>query len=319
MNGPDATASVAQEVFAASSRVDGATIGTVDANLRNHVQNHAVDWRRLHAEAQQRDRGVIPEGPPYWDQGRPLSVLAFMGAAARVRIAADPHTPGALLAIMAGDPDQSVHGAVAGRAAAAPGANAPMAAEGRPDAVPPPTRPGSPRRVWMSAVVASLATAVVLAAAVAGLAFVGLNNGYSYSVTDQTGREETFHEEWTGTYDIVALNKRICGDNDDYLSCIDQHEAVHTTECLNLKLTSDGAATCRELKTFIKQGKARYKTCGYGCTTRADSNGLWGWTYLRAVPVTEQVSNKDAVPEVTHIERCTFVLGPITLGSCPGR
>lgn len=317
-NGMDATAQVAQLVLGQAAQADGASISALDTSLHSQLQNPAVDWAGLHGEALRRDPGVAPVGPPYWAHGRPLSVLAFLGVSARDRIAADPRSPEALLSIMAGDPDPTVARRIAARSqpAAAPVPGPPPA---QPFATPPPADrgPATSRRAWLPALIGSAITAVVLVALVAALASLGLGNAYSYTVTDQAARAETSHEEWTGTFTIVDTNKRICGNGKDYLSCVNQHVAVYNTACLNLKLTSDAASTCRQLKNFITQTKARYKSCGYGCKTRAGSNGLWGWAYLRAMPITEQVSNGDAAPAVSHTEYCTFALGPIKLGSCP--
>ena len=157
-------------------------------------------------------------------------------------------------------------------------------------------------------------TAALAFGAVALIA--GFSNAYSFTVVDQEERAETFHRELTGRYDVEEESRRICGGDEDYLSCINQHVVLYNVVCRGKTLTSDGSAVCKELKGFIAETRGKYRTCGSGCETRADSDGLWGWPYLRSVPVTVLVSNGDSLPEVAHRERCNFDLGPFKIGNC---
>ncbi|MCA0294324.1 MAG: hypothetical protein LCH96_03220 [Actinobacteria bacterium] len=297
-------------MLADTAGADGATISAADGLLRTFHGDPSVNWPALYAEVTQRAAGVAPAGSPYWTQGRPLSVLAFWGSDARARLAADQNTPAATLALLAADPDQGVR-----QWAAAPRRPTVLAAP-----VPVPPVPGpAPRKGsrWLPAVLASLATAVVAGLIGAGLWSAGVQNGYTTTVVDQEAREATTHEELTGQYELKTLKRRVCGNNKDYLSCVNQHVTLYNTVCLSKDLNGLAKATCSDLKKFIHDVKVRYRRCGAGCRTRADANGLWGWAYLRTVPLVASVSNNDALPEITHDERCTFVLGPIKLGTCP--
>lgn len=148
-----------------------------------------------------------------------------------------------------------------------------------------------------------------------GLLFgIGVSRAYTVKVVDQEAQEGPVSTKFTGEYDVAQKSARICGDKEDYLGCIRAHEAVYKTVC-TLKLTSQGELECSTLKTFISSAKARYKTCGRGCRTKA-TGGLWGRPYLEPDPVTEEVPG-EPLPEISHEVTCAFNLGPIKLGDCP--
>ena len=87
-------------------------------------------------------------------------------------------------------------------------------------------------------------------------------------------------------YDIKQTDKGICGGGQDYSSCINMHVAVYNQVCTMNDLSESAKNTCAELLAFIDKGKARLPSCGYGCTTSADENGMWGWSYLEMSKVT---------------------------------
>ncbi len=307
MDAPDPTTRV-RAMLVDTAGADGTTIGAADGLLQTYHGDPTINWQGLHAEAAARGDGVAPVGPPYWTLGRPSSVLAFWGADGRSRIAADPATPSPLLSLMAADPDPRVRQWASARGGAPS------------TAALPPIAPGvAPKRGsrWLPAVLAAVVTALAACLVGAGLWSAGVNNGYATTVVDQQAREATSREALTGQYELKELKRRICGNNKDYLSCVNMHVTLYNAVCLNTKLTGAASATCHDLSTFIDTTKVRYKKCGTGCKTRADADGKWGWPYLQAVPVVETVSNDDALPEISHVERCEFVLGAVKLGTCP--
>lgn len=162
--------------------------------------------------------------------------------------------------------------------------------------------------VWMGLTVILAVGAVALIA--------GFNNAYSITVVDQEARAETFHREPTGRYSVKERTDRICGHDEDYLSCINQHVVLYNVVCKGNKLTADGSNVCTELDGFIGEIRKTYKTCGSGCETRAGNDGLWGWPYLQSVPETVRISNSDSLSEISHLEHCNFKLGPVKVGNC---
>lgn len=164
-------------------------------------------------------------------------------------------------------------------------------------------------------VLASVGGALVLALIACVVA--GFANGYSHEVVVQEATEATYKDQPTGSYDVVEKDERICGGDEDYLSCINQHVAVYNSVCADAVLTSYGEMICESLSTFIEDIRSEYDRCGAGCTTAAGSDGTWGWPYLEQVAEMETVVDEPAQPEVTRTERCTFDLGPIEFGSCP--
>lgn len=156
-------------------------------------------------------------------------------------------------------------------------------------------------------------TAVLAFGTVALIA--GFNNAYTFTVVDQESRAETFHRELTGRYDVEYDSDRICGGGDDYYACVHSHVVLYNTICVRESLTRNGEKICAELSDFVDGVKARLKTCGSGCETRAEG-GVWGWPYLQLVPETALVSNGDSLLEISHLEHCNFELGPFKIGNC---
>ena len=124
-------------------------------------------------------------------------------------------------------------------------------------------------------------------------------------------------EEPTGLYDVYETDRRICGNDEDYFSCVNQHVAVFNSSCADVPLTQAGDEICTELEGFIEDTKASYAECGADCRTVAGDGGLWGWAYLETEAEMHEVVDQEARPAVTHTERCDFVLGAIEIGSCP--
>lgn len=322
MNDGDWTAWVQQAVLADMSMVNGKTIGDVDTVLHTYHQNPAVDWSRVHAEALRRVGNVTPFSRPYWVQGRPVSVLAFWDADARGRLAQDPNTPPSLLTIMASDPDLSVQHRVASNPNT-PADVREVLSENTESTKPYPTEAATKSTVRDSKkftiMMTSAITTVLLGLVVAALIIAGLNNAYSFKVVDQPARKETYHQQFTGKYDITPSHLQVCGDGEDYASCVKQHEVLYEAVCADTSLTEKGLATCRSLNDFLAGSRVELQKCGSGCMTKAGENGLWGWPYIRAVPATSLVSNNDRLPEISHSEHCYFKLGPARIGNCPGK
>ena len=137
-----------------------------------------------------------------------------------------------------------------------------------------------------------------------------------WSKIDYPYQPATHRTELTGSYNIAFTKHRICGGGQDYLSCINQHVAVYNSTCVGKPLTVAAEATCTELKKFIENTKSRYATCGYNCTTIADSKGKWGWQYLNSVPETTEVSNNDSREERSHVAICVIEIGALQIGEC---
>lgn len=144
-----------------------------------------------------------------------------------------------------------------------------------------------------------------------GLFAAGVANGYTFEVVDRPSQQVT---EFSGI--AFERGSRICGGGSDYQSCANMHAAMYNSLCTTSdwpRLTSAARLTCGQLDEFVDDVLARSRSCGYGCTTSADAEGRWGWSYLRPVSVTTQVT----IDRVTHVETCWFNLGPVKLGNCP--
>lgn len=156
-----------------------------------------------------------------------------------------------------------------------------------------------------------VATAVT-AGVVGTLVVIGLNGSYDTVIVDRA--EGAPITEFAGL-DLQPLDGEICGGGEDYWSCTAMHNTMWNSLCTgvddNRTLTARG--TCDRLRSFLDEAWARYETCGAGCETRTDDDGLWGYSYHTAVPVTHVVEQ----PRISHIETCYFTLGPIKLGYCP--
>lgn len=128
---------------------------------------------------------------------------------------------------------------------------------------------------------------------------------------------ETYHDEVynTGYYNVVGTDKSICVGGEDYLSCVNSHVTMYNSICADKLLTSSAKLTCDSLDSFINDVKSRYKSCGYGCTTRGGSGEKWGWNYYTSSEETEtkKVSNND---EVTHIAHCYTNIWGSKWGEC---
>lgn len=301
----DLTSRLERHLIFEESSVTGETIAAADRYLHSHQGNPDVDWSRIRSAALARFGDLPPQGAPYWSQGQPLTVAAFWAATARGQIASDPRTPPQLLAILSADPVP----AVSSRAQANP--SAPVSA------APPPVG-ARQRKRWPVALAASLITGVLFGLLVVALVSTGLGNAYSFTVVDQEARAGTFREELTGRHDLTEAKKRICGGDEDYLSCLNQHVTLYNTVCADQDLTEEATQLCSQLDDFVDSTRSRYRTCGSGCRTQVDSSGQWGWPYLNQVPETTEVSNGDALPEISHVENCYFSLGPVRIGNCPG-
>lgn len=144
-----------------------------------------------------------------------------------------------------------------------------------------------------------------------GLFAVGAANGYTFEVVDRPAQQVT---EFTGI--AFERGSQICGGGSDYQSCAFMHAAMYNSVCRTSDwpfLTPVARETCGSLGDFVDDVLARSSSCGYGCTTIAGAEGRWGWSYLRPVAVTTQVT----IDRVTHLETCWFDLGPVKLGNCP--
>lgn len=153
--------------------------------------------------------------------------------------------------------------------------------------------------------------------AVAGLSFlvVGALNSYDVEIVDQEARAASQSMQPTGVFNVVATENRICEPGDDYLSCINAHVANYNSVCADQPLSASASATCSSMLSFIDQIKENYNGCGYGCTTQGEM-GNWGWAYLKLEAETAMKTNNDAQPRITHIERCSFDLRIVQIGTC---
>lgn len=150
------------------------------------------------------------------------------------------------------------------------------------------------------------------------VAAIGMHNGYEHTVVDQEARTATYHSELSGTYSLVSTGEQLCGDDEDYLSCINQHVTLFNSVCVGYTLTDSAQLTCDDLSEFIDDVNDQYDSCGYGCRTRADGED-WGWSYQRLVQTRRDVLTSDGVPQVSHVERCDFQFAGWSIGSCPSR
>lgn len=97
------------QMLSEAERVSAQYLSHSDGILHTYSQVD-VDWKKIWLAASLRTRGIPTFGiRPYWiptgPGGRtaPFSMLAFMGQAARLRIAMDPNTDQLTLAMLAGD------------------------------------------------------------------------------------------------------------------------------------------------------------------------------------------------------------------------
>lgn len=154
-------------------------------------------------------------------------------------------------------------------------------------------------------------TALIAIGAMLGLFAAGVANGYSFEVVDRPAQQVT---EFTAI--TFESGSQICGGGAAYQACAYMHAAMYNSVCGTSdwsRLTRAARETCGELGDFVDDVLERSRSCGYGCNTVANAEGRWGWSYLRPVAVTTQVT----VDRVTHIETCWFNLGPVRLGNCP--
>lgn len=166
------------------------------------------------------------------------------------------------------------------------------------------------RHVTANAITA-VTTAVAASSLMVALFAVGVNNGYTFIVVDRPAEEIV---EFVGV--SFESGDRICGGGADYQACAYMHASMYNSVCTGSawrSLTDSARRTCDDLSDFVDGVIRRSATCGFGCTTQADSSGRWGWSYLRPVAQTVSVS----IDRVTHQESCWFRLGPLQIGSCP--
>lgn len=167
----------------------------------------------------------------------------------------------------------------------------------------------------LAAILISVAMSVlIVVGTMFALVGAGLANAYSFEVVD---RQSANLENFNGIR--FDAGEPICGGGDDYSTCLNMHIAMYNSVCAGSGLPSgdrlikSALDTCSRLSSFIDDVRARSASCGFGCTTRADGDGRWGWEYLRPVAATNTVT----VDRVTHREHCWFNLGAIKLGNCP--
>lgn len=132
----------------------------------------------------------------------------------------------------------------------------------------------------------------------------------------QEAQLPTFRQENTGNYNISYTQRWIRGGGEDYLSCVNSHVTLYNSVCVGKSLTSTAESTCSNLLNFVNDTKQRSATCGYSCTTQADSSGHWGWQYLDLAPETHQVSNNDGVEKTTRPAVCLVKIGWFFIGEC---
>lgn len=167
--------------------------------------------------------------------------------------------------------------------------------------------------IALSSITVGLIFSALLGAAIA----VGASNGYTTTVVDQRGATYQVFESMS-----LSSGDPICGGGEDYNTCLNLHIAMYNSVCLDPEptlffdggtvLSESALATCNDLDKFIEDVRKRAASCGYGCTTRVDKDGRWGWGYLTPYPQMREV----AVPRITHIETCWFELGPARVGEC---
>lgn len=171
------------------------------------------------------------------------------------------------------------------------------------------------RRSFVTATtIAALITGLTVAGVLVALFAAGLGSAYATEVVDRPAQV-------VSKIDGIAFayGDRICGGGADYVTCAYQHVTMYNSLCTNpntfvdLDLVPEAVNTCERLRVFAEDVLARSGECGYGCTTTASADGLWGWAYLHPVPVKVDMR----VDEVVHEEHCWFSLGPIQLGYCP--
>ena len=144
---------------------------------------------------------------------------------------------------------------------------------------------------------------------------VGASNSYDVEVVTQEARAATMSLQPTGLFDVVTTDDRICEPGDDYLFCLNGHVSSYNAACANQPLSRFGSMTCVKMSDFIEQTRHTYEGCGYGCVATGEI-GNWGWPHLMLEAETRMMSNNDALPRLTHRERCFFDLGVLQVGNC---
>lgn len=305
----DWTAYVAKSLLQAGSNIAGSHLEATDGFFHSYLEDATIDWRAVHGIAGQHNGDIPPIGSPYWTDGKPVSILAFWGSSVRARIAADTAVNPSWLELMEADPSAQVRRNIGTNFSTPARVRARLAQEGAPartsyanrhnlETAPPPGP--SIKWGWVVAVVAILCV-------------IGFNNGYSHEVREQTGSADR-RPVGTGQHDVRQTSMQICGANEDFGACVNQHISVFNAVCVPNALTPQGERVCRGLSDFIDTVQNEQLRCGSGCRTRAGPDGRWGWSYLRAV---ERKKRPAKPPRTRHIERCSFDLGPIKVGSCP--
>ena len=162
--------------------------------------------------------------------------------------------------------------------------------------------------------VTALITALTVSGLVAAVVSAGLSHAYTTEVVDRPA-------DVVAEFDSVtfAEGSQLCGGGDDYSACVNMHIAMYNSVCsssgltLEQQLAPSAQDSCDRLSSFIDDIRASSASCGFGCTTQANSDGRWGWAYLQPVSSTRDVE----IDQVTHEESCWFSVGVIHLGYCP--
>lgn len=153
---------------------------------------------------------------------------------------------------------------------------------------------------------ASAAALVIL------LFIVGAATAKHWVKVDVEEQPETFHEETylTGNYDISDDHDSPCWVGEDYTTCINSYVEIYNVACTTVPLSNQGRLTCSNYLTMINNGKAQAGYGRYGWTVSGASSA--GYLIQSPETATEQVSNNDYVPAVTHKAVCYFGF----LGEC---
>lgn len=169
----------------------------------------------------------------------------------------------------------------------------------------PPKKKGLSRRARI-VLIANASVCLVLAAVVA-YAFATARHWTKVDVPEQP---ETFHTETyeTGKYIVHMDDEPVCYVGQSWQECTNAYIAEYNRECTkplgygtNFKLDnpSDSEELCSDYKAMIEDMQSKGNQWSY-----VASLGDWGHLYSEPEVKSEQVSNNDYKPAVTHEAVC---------------
>lgn len=144
------------------------------------------------------------------------------------------------------------------------------------------------------------------------LVTIALETAVQHTVVDKPEQPETFRVEQvpTGEFRVTRTEEAVCQIGQDWFGCIDALVDQFNANCANIPLDLFSEAICNRYSNMLDELYSREAYAGWTVTSLGD-----GWKALRREPtmISEEVSNNDYEPAVTHEATCYLGF----LGECP--